>query len=247
MRYSFKGFFFTAILTMTSMSFADDYRDYVTDPNYLKISSVEFNEVKKDELSGPYLKYTEYNYYNDIRDIRDLANPGESVGRVIAIGRDLVALGESVYELVKKGRPTTKTTYAPISVIPKVDGQPADIFETEDWSVPRKRTYEVKYRNLYNVVITHFKFSVVYSYGGKYQGKGAYLTAVQVIPEYVKTLWGWDFEATMKLGGIQNQGSRLNPVAGATVMIEYTTSSVMNTVTRVSSFFITGKGELKRL
>lgn len=247
MRLSFKGLFFTAILTMTSVSFADNSQKYKNDPDYFKIGSVEINEIKKDALNSQYLKYTEFNYYNDFRDFRDMANPGESVGRVIAIGRDLVALGESVYELVKKGRPTTKTTYAPISVIPKVDGQPADIFETEDWSVPRKRTYEIKYRNLYNVVITHFKFSVVYSYGGKYQGKGAYLTAVQVIPEYVKTLWGWDFEATMKLGGIQNQGSRSNPVAGATVMIEYTTSSVMNTVTQVSSFFVTGKGELRRL
>lgn len=245
MSLSFKGLFLTSILTLCSAVQAETAPQYSDD--YYKIGSVEIVEIPSSENPGR--KYNDYNYRNnlDIRDFRDAVGPGENVGRVIAIGRELVALGESVYQLVIKGRPTTKTTYAPISVIPNVNGQPADIFELEGWSVPVKRSYEIKYRNLYNVAIVTFKFSVVYSYSGKLNGKGSYLTAVQVIPEYVKTMWGWDFEATMKLGGIQNQGSKANPVAGATVMIEYTTKSVMNSVTQVSSFFITGKGGFRKL
>ena len=245
MSLSFKGLFLTSILTLCSAVQAESTPKYSDD--YYKISSFEINEIQSSDNPGR--KYNDYNYRNnmDIRDFQDAVGPGENVGRVIAIGRELVALGESVYQLVVKGRPTTKTTYAPISVIPNVNGQPADIFELEGWSVPVKRSYEIKYRNLYNVAIVNFKFSVVYSYRGQLNGKGAYLTAVQVIPEYVKTMWGWDFEATMKLGGIQNQGTKANPIAGATVMIEYTAKSVMNSVTQVNSFFITGKGGFRKL
>jgi hypothetical protein len=134
-----------------------------------------------------------------------------------------------------------------ISLLSRVNREPADIFETEGWKAPVKKTYEIKYENLYGITVVHFKFSVIYSYNGSYNGKGAYLTAVQVVPEYVKSLFGWDFTATMRLGGIQNQGTKANPVAGATILIEYTTSSVLNVFQQVSSFFITGKGYFKLL
>lgn len=243
MGLSLKGLLLSGLLLLSSLAFGDTYSDIQHD-DFFQIVSADFEEITPDAelIDNSYLKVTHDNSLANNYNTKI-----ENVGSVIAIGRDLVALGESIYRLVIKGKPTTKTTYAPISVVPKVNGEPADIFETEGWSAPVKRTYEIKYRNLYDVVVVHFQFSVIYSYNGKYNGTGAYLTAVQVIPEYVRTLFGFDFEATMKLGGIQNQGTRNNPIAGATVMIEYVTSSVMNSITRVTSFFITGKGQLKKL
>ena len=43
----------------------------------------------------------------------------DSAGKVISAARDMVALGEAVYDLVKKGKPTNVTEYAPISVVPR--------------------------------------------------------------------------------------------------------------------------------
>jgi hypothetical protein len=88
---------------------------------------------------------------------------------------------------------------------------------------------------------------VIYSYRGKYNNRGAYLTAVQVIPESIRTLFGFDFTATMKVGGIQNQGTRQNPIAGVTLLMEYTTSSLLVTQNKVDTFFITGVGDFKKL
>jgi hypothetical protein len=232
-------FLLLALISTTSV-FAD--RTYDSE-DFNRISSVEVEEVLVDPIG-----FTRYELMaTENFKANKINNPIENIGRVIAIGKDVVALGETVYQLVIKGKPSTKTTYAPISVIPRINGVPADIFDTEGWTAPVKRTYQIRYNNLYNVTVVHFMFSVIYSYNGSYDGKGAYLTAVQVVPEYVKSLWGWDFSATMRLGGIQNQGTRANPVAGATVMIEYTASSVLENVQRVNSFFLTGKGYFKFL
>jgi hypothetical protein len=170
----------------------------------------------------------------------------ENSGKVIQVARDLVALGEDIYKLVVKGRPVNSTQYAPISVIPKINNEPVDVMDTENWRLPVQKTFKISWQNLYGVEVVAFTFSVFYSYGGSYEGKGRYLTAVQIIPDKVTTLWGFDFSATMKLGGIQNNGSRANPVAAATVLLEYTVSNILNADNRVEKFHITGTGGFKK-
>src|SRR5690606_22412406 len=99
--------------------------------------------------------------------------------------------------------------------IPKENGEPVEVMATENWKMPVKRSFEVFYKNVYGMTVVKFRYGVIFAYGGSYEGKGAYLTAVQIVPESVSAVYGYDFTATMKLGGIQNNGTRENPVAGA--------------------------------
>jgi hypothetical protein len=208
------------------------------------IDKIEIEEVSTEILSQEKL----YNYNLKFSSSAIAVDPLTVIdpGKIIGMGKDLVALGESVYSLVQHGKPTNVTKYAPISVIPKIGTEPVDIFETESWSMPVKRTFVVNFINVYRIKVVKFRYSVLFSYGGTYNGKGAYLTAAQIIPESVDTLFGFDFTATMKLGGVQNQGKRTNPIAGATLLMEYSANSVMKAITRVDTFFITGKGGFKR-
>jgi hypothetical protein len=218
------------------------------EPGYFLFSDVSVREVSQHNLGledlallnekGIELKGIP-NFYGDVGPL--------GAGNVITTARDLVALGEDIYRLIIKGKPTNTTSYAPISVIPKVNGQPVDLLETENWQVPKKRTFEVVYKNVYAMEVVKFRYSVIYSYRGKYNNRGAYLTAVQVIPESIRTLFGFDFTATMKVGGIQNQGTRQNPIAGVTLLMEYTSSSILVTQNKVDTFFITGVGDFKKL
>ena len=186
------------------------------------------------------------NYY--FPDKYGQLNPTETgPGKVIATARELVALGEDVYRLVIKGKPTNTLTYIPVSVIPKQGGAAVDIFETENWKAPKKRTFYIVYTNYFNIDVVKFQYSVLYSYGGTYGGKGAYITGAQIVPESVSTLFGYDFTATMKVGGIQNNNTREDPVAGATLLLEHNVSTVVKTMTQVDNFFITGKGGFKKL
>ncbi len=214
---------------------------------YYTIKKMSVSEVSRDILGNDKLSTLhEKELLVGVPNAAGQGDPTEKVGKVISVARDLVALGEDIYRLVIKGKPTNQSTYAPISVIPRVDGKAVDILATENWRAPVKRTYQIVYENLYGIDVVTFRYSVIYSYGGSYDGKGAYLTAVQIIPETVRTLFGFDFTATMKLGGIINQGTKANPNAGATLLMEYTVSSVMVANNQVDTFFVNGRGGFKK-
>lgn len=209
-----------------------------SDKKFNKISSVEVSLISTDVLN----QETSTLLYNKTIPV----NPLDVTGKVIEISRNLVALGEDVYKLVIKGKPSNKTDYTPISVIPKINGEPVDLLDTENWKNPIKRTYRISYKNVYGIQVVTFRFSVLFGYGGSYDGKGAYLTGAQIIPEEVNTLFGFDFSATMKLGGIMNQGTRANPVAVAILNLEHTVNSLMVAHTRTDSFMITGRGGFRK-
>lgn len=236
-----KNILFVTVLTVTTAAWANPERD----SSFYTISKVEVSELSHDLILDTQIQRTVTEAY--IENAKTSPAQIETAGKVISTARDLVALGEDIYRLVSKGKPNVTTSYDPISVIPKVDGKPVELMDTESWSMPSKRSYQLVLKNLYGVSVITFRYSVIFSYNGSYDGKGAYLTAAQIQPDYVNVLWGFDFNATMKLGGIQNQGTRANPIAAATLRMEYTASNVMNSRTIGDTFFITGKGGFRKL
>ncbi len=169
------------------------------------------------------------------------------VGRVISVAKDFVALGESIYELVKKGRPTNTTSYNAISVVPKdpMTKEAISPFDLEGFSVPEERSFTAIVKNGFDQVVVKFDYQLVYSYGGSFEGNGKYLTGVMVVPKSVHTSFGWDFNATMKLDAIMNHGSKANPVAGALVTIKYQMNSWTSSFERNDTLHVTGAGQVK--
>lgn len=235
----------TLILALAAFSTGAWSNTQYDQTKFFTITKVEVKEISRDIILDQDVQRTVSEQY--IGHQKNGAAQIETAGKVISTARDLVALGEDIYRLVSKGKPNVTTAYDPISVIPKVDGKPVDILDTESWSMPTKRTYTLSLKNLYNIEVINFRYSIMFSYNGSYDGKGAYITAAQIQPDYVNVLWGFDFSATMKLGGIQNQGTRANPIAGATLLMQYTASNVMNSRTMVDTYFITGRGQFRKL
>jgi len=230
----------TLVLSLLALSFSAWGAPRYDDAKFYEISSVEVSEISHDVILDQEVQRTVSEKYLSGSRI-------ETAGKIIAIAKDLVALGESVYTLVSKGKPNVTTASAPISVLPKVNGHPVEILDTESWTMPAKRTFSVNMKNVYNVSVVSFRYSVIYSYRGSYNGKGAYITAAQIQPDYVNVLIGFDFTATMKLSGIVNQGTRENPVAGAMLIMQYTASNILNSRTQQDKFFINGRGAFKKL
>ncbi len=229
-------------------------QSYGQDRDYLTVKSVKVTKIKQDIINQ---RISEVVFEKDLGQDRLLDLPGmpdksghvstEEVGKVISVTRELVALGEDIYRLVQKGKPVNTTTYAPISVLPKVNGQAVDIFETEGWRLPSKATYEITYKNVYGMEVVKYRYSIIFTYGGTYQGKGAYLTAAQIVPDSVETLWGYTFTASMSLGGIQNHGTKENPVAGAVLAMQYSVETVVKASLTTDMYHITGKGGFNSL
>lgn len=224
-----------------------------TDTRYYTVEKMKVSLIQKDVLG---IELRDEIYRRSLIDVKRIpGEPGgpstiDQAGKVIGVARDLVALGEDVYNLVIKGKPNINTDYAPISVVPRLNGEPASILEeTENWKMPRSQTYEIAYENAwpFNMEVVKFRYTVIYSYGGSYNGKGKYLTAVQIIPEQVSVLFGYDFRATMKLGGIVNHGTRENPVAGATLLLEHEVKTVVKANLETYAFQVLGDGGFKKI
>jgi hypothetical protein len=170
-----------------------------------------------------------------------------TAGEVIRVGRDLVALGEAVYELVKKGAPVIRTDYAPISVLPKSGGEAIDVAETEGWEMPISRRVTMNYKNRLGATVVSFTYSVVFAYGGSYNGAGAFISGAQVIPSQVNASFGFTFESSMRLGGLTNHGTSADPVAGAMLNIQYKVNSIMSAVETNDTYHITGRGQIRKI
>lgn len=178
-----------------------------------------------------------------------IGDRAETAGKVIQAARDMVALGEAIYDLVKKGKPSNVTEYAPISVVPRdpMTKEIADVFDLEGFSMPVEKNYVAKVKNGTGKEVVNFAYKVVYSYGGSYNGTGKYLTNVLIVPSSVKTTFGWDFNATMKLSGMMNHGTKADPVAGVMITIKYQMNSWSSAFERNDTIHITGRGEVKNL
>lgn len=246
--------FMLALTLATGVAFANDQIIDEMNEDYLTVKSVTVTRVKTDafnqEVSEVLTEHGIEQY--SVRDLPGVPNksgqaPTANVGKILAIGKDLVALGESIYSLVQKGKPSNKTTYAPISILPRVNGQNVDIFDTENWKMPAKATYVITYKNLYGMEVVKFRYSIIFSYGGTYNGTGAYITAAQIVPESVNTSFGYDFSATMKMGGMSNLGTKANPLAGVILSMQYTVETVMQANLETASYHVTGKGGFKAL
>lgn len=171
----------------------------------------------------------------------------ETAGQVISVARDIVALGEAIYELVKKGKPSNVTEYAPISVVPKdpMTKEIVDIFDLEGFSFPVEKAYVAKIKNGVGKEVVKFTYKVMYSYGGSYNGAGKYLSGVIIVPQSVVTQFGWEFNASMKLSGMMNHGTKADPVAGIMLTIKYQMNGWSTAYERNDTIHITGAGQMK--
>lgn len=231
-----------------------------------QVGSIEVKEITSEQFKslnarGGNNNTNRNNSNNNINNINDLGafnegfnnggggQPGtlERTGKVIQTARDIVALGEAIYELVKKGKPTNVTEYAPISVVPKdpATKEHVDPFDLEGFSMPQSRSFSVNIKNGWGREVVSFTYRVMYSYGGSYNGAGKYLTGVSIIPGSIKTSNGWQFNASMQLSGIMNHGSKADPVAGIMVTIKYQMNSMSDAFERNDTIHLTGRGELR--
>ena len=97
------------------------------------------------------------------------------------------------------------------------------------------------------MTVIGFTYTVYFQHSGSFQGAGAYLTGVDVEASDVEVMWGFEFNAASKLVTITNVGSIKDQVATATIKISYAAKSVLKEIRTSESFYVTGKGLIRKL
>jgi hypothetical protein len=210
------------------------YPDQKSDlESYATIVSVEVEELAEEDL--------------------DILNEKseKSLGQVILVVDQLLALGKKIWPIIQAGKPVVTSNFAPtISVLPRVNGATSNeisFYEMENWSAPTQKSYKVSFKNGWGSEVISFVYTVAFQYNGSYQGKGRYITGLDVRASQISVSWGFEFNADSVLVNIANLGTQVSPVASATVRINYTAQSVLRTIQTSESFHVTGTGQSSKL
>lgn len=203
------------------------------DKAYFTIASVKVNEVDPSQYTAP-------GYQSN--------NKALDLGKVIMTIDKLVALGKKLYAIVEAGKPVVDVNMNnKVSVLPNVERPNSAMYSMSDWQSPKTKVYKVEFTNLLGVDVISFKYAVTFEYGGKHQGKGAYIHAARIAADSVDVAWGFNFKATTEAISIVNRGSTDNPVAALTFKLNYTAKSVLKEIQSEESFYVTGNGDVQKV
>lgn len=158
--------------------------------------------------------------------------------------QSLITLGQQIWQIVKDGAPTLNFASNSASAVP---ANAVCAFNLAGWSVPYSRTYKLSYENLFGSSVVDFTYKLIFSYGGSYQGQGAYLANVTIHPVDVQVAWGQNFDASVNIANVLNVGDTENPVAGMEVALEWNVKNAFKNFKSRRIYFVDGNGNATEL
>lgn len=157
---------------------------------------------------------------------------------------ELISIGEKIWQIVKDGQPTLNFQSNSATAVP---AGAVCAFSLSGWSVPYSRTYKLAYENLYGSDVVAFTYKLIFSYGGNYKGRGAYLANVTIHPVDIEVSWGQNFDASVNIANVINVGTSQDPVAGMEVGLEWNVKNVFNNFKSRRIYFVDGTGQVTEL
>lgn len=238
-------FLFTTLGYANSLIHFDD--SYFTNQDeYYEVEEVSLELVDEE-------KEQDQSFQNNLKVLKLPSNTDEvkekKEGSRLDEVNEIIAIGKEIYKIVEAGKPQVVLSSEAIDALPKNDqGNPISPFSLENWSYPKtSSTYQLKIVNRLGMTVIDFRFKVIFTYGGSLNGKGAYLSAVQIKPVRTSVAWGFGLEAQYKLQNLYNQGTRENPVAAMNLLMDYSYSTIFYVEKFSQVFFVNGRGALREL
>jgi len=156
----------------------------------------------------------------------------------------VIALGEKIWAIIEKNKPVVTQNYSAVSAVP------AGIKTWEEltgWSEPVIRVYKLSYVNKFKQHVVDFDFRVAYTYNGGYEGKGKYLSRVEIDPSILNVMWGYKFNASGEALNIVNVGTKEAPIAAMEIRLNWSVDTVIKHMQQSVRFYIRGDGLFKNI
>jgi len=233
-------FLFSPIAAVYSQEFLKDDKpvfklseieDAKRDPNYhtinpasIKITRVEIAEEKDFSYLGP-------------------VKAGESPLVVID---QIINIFTKVWTIIQQNAPVVNIDTKYAAAMPQgITGWN----QLAEWKRPKAYLYSFYAENLYGVKTIDVTYKVLYTAGGKYKGKGLYLTGVTVAPTVVNVAWGYRFSlaAAVADSTIANIGTELDPIASMQMKLGWKISTALKDSNGTSVYYIEGNGYFEEI
>lgn len=156
----------------------------------------------------------------------------------------IINYAKMAWKFVKDNKPVVNVKRDRANALP---AGVSNAFDLTNWSTPVYKTYRVSFENLFGMSVVDFKFRAAYTYGGRYNGVGRYLTNVTIVPSTVEVAWGYTFNADVVVTSTVNIGTKSAPIAGMEYEIRYSVDTVMKHFDETVNFFAAGDGRFQKL
>lgn len=257
-----RGVILLSLLFGYSLAFANNKSLAPLPDDYYKIDSIEvfdrtpiknkYDQISQLSSACSKNQYFQHNYNPQLEMERYYFDPKSEVGKIIhannisgAIGTitGIVNLGIKIWKLIEDNKPVVKYE-GPDKTASAVPENIQHWSQLECWLPPQVKTHEVIYKNLYGIEVVKFKYKFFFIPGGQQNGQGLYLAGIQVIPEQISVAWGYNFHAKAEVEDILNMGSHKDPIAGATIKIQWNVKTAIKEMISTKTIFVTGAGDI---
>ncbi len=156
----------------------------------------------------------------------------------------IIALGGKIWDFIITNKPNAEFDVFKTSAVPTGITSWAQL---QKWSKPVSKVYRVEFTNIYGGSAGGFDYRITYFYGGSFKGKGKFLGQISVVPTNIHLKTDRTLKMKVELASIINFGSEEDPVAGAQVIITWSSPTTTRYEMYSAEYLIYGTGELEDL
>ncbi len=209
---------------------------------YFTVDSIEIQKVSEGELLPGSALFQTLSYAGDCSAMAPDDFTPQVDGTVVM--DQIIGYGKQLWQIIEKGRPVVNVRGVSSHALPRGVKCWTDL---DGWQVPKVATYNVSYKNLLGSRVVGFEFKVVFSHGGGMFGQGQYIANAQVIPTQLDVVWGYNFDAQVRVGQILNLGSSAFPKAGMELELQWSVKTPLKSHQMSKSYFVQGDGQITEL
>lgn len=170
---------------------------------------------------------------------------GDGEDPVVVIDK-IINIGKKVWAIVEANKPVVdvKTRYA--TGLPQGVTSPSQL---AGWKPPRGAIYGLTAKNKYGTTVIDIRYQVLRTFGGRYKGKGQYLSGVTIQPLRVDVIWGYKLSLDASVGdeSVTNAGTEDEPIAAMQPVVQWRISTVIKDSTGRAGYYLQGDGVSQEL
>ncbi|MDA8132494.1 MAG: hypothetical protein M0011_13405 [Elusimicrobia bacterium] len=177
---------------------------------------------------------------------RTVTAPAAAERGVIGSIVTIINIANKIWGIIKDNAPVAEVETKYAAAVPEGASSPNQLCE---WKGPETYEYRLSAKNMYGAESVSVKYKVVFSYGGKFDGKGRYLTGVTIVPGAMNVSWGYklSMSAFVPDTTIVNLGTYEDPLAAMQLKLTTKIATVLKEWDGNSVYLIKGNGEMKEI
>jgi hypothetical protein len=134
----------------------------------------------------------------------------------------IVNLGKTVWDIIEGSKPSADLSWGYANALPKGVGGGDQL---EGFSDTQHNSFSFQGKNAFGEEVWSMTVTLVHKFGGKYNGKGAFIDGAAAIPSKVKVAAGYNTFFKAEKVSVTNVGSAGSPVAQLVISVNFGVNS----------------------